>query len=80
MIDPQANPKSYLRLMALVILLGLISAVVTFAFMALVHQGTSADLDRSRAGAGYCSAAVYLTGLYLRRFVGRAAGKVLRRS
>ena len=41
MIDPQANPKSYLRLMALVILLGLISALVTFVFMALVHQGTS---------------------------------------
>jgi H+/Cl- antiporter ClcA len=41
MIDPQAKPKSYLRLMVLVILLGLISALVTFIFMALVHQGTS---------------------------------------
>ena len=40
MIDPQVRPKSYLRLMALVILLGLISALITFTFMALVHQGT----------------------------------------
>ena len=39
MIDPQAKPKSYLRLMALVALLGLVSAVVTFVFMALVKQG-----------------------------------------
>ncbi len=41
MIDPQVSPKAYLRLMALVILLGLVSALVTFIFMALVHQGTS---------------------------------------
>ena len=40
MIDPQARPAPYIKLMALVILLGLISAVVTFAFIALVHQGT----------------------------------------
>jgi H+/Cl- antiporter ClcA len=40
MIDPQAKPKPYFRLMALVALLGVVSAVVTFAFMALVHEGT----------------------------------------
>ena len=40
MIDPQARPAPYIRLMALVILLGLISALVTFTFMAFVHQGT----------------------------------------
>jgi len=40
MIDPQAKTAPYIRLMALVILLGLISALVTFTFMALVHQGT----------------------------------------
>jgi H+/Cl- antiporter ClcA len=39
MIDPQAKPKSYLRLMTLVALLGLISAVVTFVFIVLVNQG-----------------------------------------
>jgi H+/Cl- antiporter ClcA len=40
MIDPQAKPGPYLKLMALVVVLGLISALVTFAFMALVNQGT----------------------------------------
>jgi H+/Cl- antiporter ClcA len=40
MIDPQAKPKPYLRLMLLVALIGAVSAVVTFVFMALVHQGT----------------------------------------
>jgi H+/Cl- antiporter ClcA len=37
MIDTQANPKRYLRLMALVALLGIVSAVVTFVFMAFVN-------------------------------------------
>jgi H+/Cl- antiporter ClcA len=37
MIDTQAKPKPYIRLMALVALMGLISAVVTFVFMALVN-------------------------------------------
>lgn len=40
MIDPQAKPAPYIRLMALVVVLGLISALVTFVFVALVHQGT----------------------------------------
>ena len=40
MIDPQARLKPYLRLMVLVALLGIVSAVVTFAFIALVNQGT----------------------------------------
>jgi H+/Cl- antiporter ClcA len=40
MIDPQARPAPYIKLMALVVLLGLISALVTFVFVALVHQGT----------------------------------------
>ncbi len=40
MIDPQAKPKPYLRLLALVALMGIVSASVTFAFMYLVHQGT----------------------------------------
>ena len=40
MIDPQARPAPYIKLLALVILLGLISALVTFTFIALVHQGT----------------------------------------
>lgn len=40
MIDPQARPGPYIKLMALVILLGLISALITFGFIALVHEGT----------------------------------------
>ena len=40
MIDPQARPGPYVRLLALVALLGLISALVTFTFIALVHAGT----------------------------------------
>ncbi len=40
MIDPQAKPAPYIKLMALVILLGLITALVTFTFIVLVHRGT----------------------------------------
>lgn len=40
MIDEQAKPARYIRLMGFVVLLGVISAVLTFAFVALVHQGT----------------------------------------
>ena len=40
MIDPNAKPAPYIKLLALVALLGIISALVTFAFVALVHQGT----------------------------------------
>ena len=41
MIDPQVRPRVYIRLLALVALLGLITAIITFSFIALVHQGTS---------------------------------------
>lgn len=37
MIDTQEKPKPYLRLMALVALLGIVSALVTFVFMAFVN-------------------------------------------
>jgi H+/Cl- antiporter ClcA len=40
MIDPQARAASYIKILALVVVLGLISALVTFAFIALVHTGT----------------------------------------
>jgi H+/Cl- antiporter ClcA len=40
MIDPTAKPKPYFRLMMLVALLGVVTAVVTYAFMALVHLST----------------------------------------
>jgi H+/Cl- antiporter ClcA len=40
MIDPQARVAAYAKLLALVGAMGLISALVTFAFMALIHTGT----------------------------------------
>ena len=40
MIDPQAKLKSYLRLMALVAVLGAASAIITFVFIALVNRLT----------------------------------------
>ena len=47
MIDPQAKPAPYFKLMALVTLLGALSALITFAFMALVHQGTRLIWDQA---------------------------------
>lgn len=47
MIDPQARLKPYLRLMALVALLGVVSAVVTFAFMALVNLAIDQIWDQA---------------------------------
>ena len=32
MIDPQAKPAPYIKLLALVVVLGLICALITFAF------------------------------------------------
>jgi hypothetical protein len=52
MIDPQANPRAYIKLMAFVVVLGLISALVTFAFMALVSVGTGAIWDQAAAALG----------------------------
>ena len=52
MIDPQARPAPYIRLMALVVLLGLISALVTFTFMALVHQGTQLLWEQAALALG----------------------------
>jgi H+/Cl- antiporter ClcA len=49
MIDPQARPKSYIKLLALVVVLGLFCALITFAFMALVGQGTHLLWDEAAA-------------------------------
>ena len=40
MIDPQAKPAPYIRLLVLVVVMGLISALVTFGFITLVHTST----------------------------------------
>src|SRR5512143_634871 len=47
MIDPQARPAPYIKLMAFVVVLGVISALITFAFIALVHQGTHLLWDQA---------------------------------
>ena len=77
MIDPQAKPAPYIKLMALVILLGLTSALVTFTFMALVHQGTSMVWEQVALAVGIdvrlftiliCSIGGLLVGLLVKLF------------
>src|SRR4030095_16325625 len=52
MIDTQANPKAYGRLMALVALLGLISALVTFVFIVLVDGSMARLWERAALALG----------------------------
>src|SRR5512137_1653097 len=77
MIDTQARPGSYMKLMALVTLLGLISAVITFVFMFLVHQGTSLVWEQAALALGLdprlftllvCSLGGLLVGLLVKFF------------
>jgi len=77
MIDPQAKPKPYFRLMALVALMGVVSAVVTFAFMFLVHQGTRLIWEQTALALGLdprlftilvCTIGGLLVGLLVKLF------------
>jgi len=77
MIDTQARPASYMKLLALVVLLGLISAVITFVFMFLVHQGTSLVWEQAALALGLdqrlftllvCSIGGLLVGLLVKFF------------
>jgi H+/Cl- antiporter ClcA len=52
MIDPQARLKPYIRLMALVALLGIVSAVMTFAFMAVGNLGIDQIWEKARLALG----------------------------
>ena len=52
MIDPQARPAPYLKLMALVVVLGLLSALITFVFIGLVHQSTGLIWDQAALTLG----------------------------
>ena len=65
MIDPNARPKPYFRLMAMVALLGGISATVTFVFMALVHQGTNVIWEQMAQLVGIDPRSVHSPGLHL---------------
>jgi H+/Cl- antiporter ClcA len=77
MIDPQANPRAYIKLMALVAVLGLISALVTFAFVTLVSIGTGAIWEQAAAALGMgtrlftvlvCTLGGLLVGLLVKLF------------
>ena len=77
MIDPQAKPAPYIKLLALVVVLGLISALVTFAFMALVHQGTRLIWEQAAQALGMdprlftvlvCTIGGLLVGLLVKLF------------
>lgn len=77
MIDPQARPAAYIKLMALVVVVGLISALVTFVFVALVHQGTGLIWEQAAETLGIdprlftilvCTAGGLVVGLLVKGF------------
>jgi H+/Cl- antiporter ClcA len=77
MIDTQAKPVSYIRLLVLVVLLGAISAVITFAFIALVQLGTDLVWEETKLSTGLdprlftllvCTLGGLLVGLLVRWF------------
>ena len=77
MIDVNAKPAPYLRLLLLVILLGVISAAVTFAFIFLVHNGTSLLWEQAADTLGWdpriftllvCTIGGLLVGLLVKFF------------
>ena len=77
MIDPQAKPGPYIKLLALVVVLGLISALITFVFMALVHQGTGLIWEQAALALGMdvrlftvlvCTLGGLLVGLLVKLF------------
>jgi H+/Cl- antiporter ClcA len=77
MIDPQAKRGPYIKLLALVVVLGLISALVTFVFMALVHEGTNLLWEQAAQALGLdsrlftvlvCAIGGLLVGLLVKLF------------
>jgi H+/Cl- antiporter ClcA len=77
MIDPQAKLGRYVRLLALVVVLGLLCALITFAFMALVHVGTGLIWEQAAAALGVdariftlviCTLGGLLVGLLVKLF------------
>lgn len=77
MIDPQARLKPYLRLMGLIALLGVVSAVITFGFIALVDQGIDLIWDQAGLALGLdarlftilvCTIGGLLVGLLVKLF------------
>ena len=77
MIDPHAKLKAYLRLMALIVLLGAASAVITFVFIAVVKVNQP-DMDTNSTHAWDRYPPIYFICLYNRWIAGRFAGEDLR--
>ena len=77
LIDPQARLKPYLRLMALIALMGVVSALITFAFIFLVNQGIQLIWEQARLSLGLdarlftflvCALGGLLVGLLVKLF------------
>jgi H+/Cl- antiporter ClcA len=77
MIDTQAKPKSYIRLMGLVALLGIVSAVVTFVFMFFVNRSIALIWEEAALTLGMdprlftllvCTVGGLLVGLLVKYF------------
>ena len=77
MIDARARPGSYLRLMLLIALLGVVSAGITFAFVTLLHEGFFLIWERAWPITGLderiftllvCTTGGVLVGLLLKLF------------
>ena len=77
MIDPQARPAAYIKLLAFVAVLGLLTALITFVFMALVQLGTGLIWEQAAGMAGIdprlftllvCTIGGLLVGLLVKLF------------
>ena len=77
MIDPHEGAKAYLRLMGVVALLGIVSALVTFVFMLVVNQGIALVWEQTMLASGLnaglftllvCTLGGLLVGLLVRFF------------
>jgi H+/Cl- antiporter ClcA len=77
MSDTQVGPRSYARLMVLVALLGIVSAVVTFVFMVLVNKGIGLVWEQAKLAIGLdarlftllvCGLGGLLVGLLVKAF------------
>ncbi len=77
MIDPQVKPSAYLKLLGIVALLGVVTALITFIFMALVTLGTALIWEQGAAMVGIdprlftllvCTLGGLLVGLLVKLF------------
>ena len=79
MIDPHAKLMNYLRLLALVVILGAVSAVITFIFITFVNKITRLNLGPSPIRYWNGSPPVHVYCVRDRRTSGWATGQAIRR-